>query len=83
MVKRATNDVDGAAAFRKRQKLTHDVPIGEEVTSSDQLRKLLAFDQDLQRVRHGTQTARPIRHDAMVNQWNEQVYNPSKSCSMT
>jgi nucleolar pre-ribosomal-associated protein 1 len=53
MAKRVAGSADGAAAFRKRQKITHDVPSGEEVSSADQLRKLLAFDQDLQRARHG------------------------------
>ena len=53
MAKRTPDDTDGAAAFRKRQKITHDLPTGEHVVSSDHLRKLLAFDQDLLRARHG------------------------------
>jgi nucleolar pre-ribosomal-associated protein 1 len=57
MAKRAPHlgdsEADGAAAFRKRQKITHEVPAGEDVYSGDQLRKLLSFDQDLHRARHG------------------------------
>lgn len=53
MVKRSTHDTDGAAAFRKRQKLTQDIPTGEQVTSSEQLRQLLTFDQDMRKARHG------------------------------
>lgn len=53
MGKRASSGADGAAAFRKRAKITHDVPTGEEIGSSDQLRQLLTFDQDLRRARHG------------------------------
>lgn len=56
MGKRASNGADGEAAFRKRQKITHEVPAGEDVYDSDQLRKLLAFDQDLRRGRHGKLT---------------------------
>ncbi|KAM5348465.1 hypothetical protein ACJ41O_008289 [Fusarium nematophilum] len=56
MGKRISNSGDGASAFRKRQKITHETPTSEEVTSSDQLRKLLAFDQDLRRARHGLQS---------------------------
>ncbi|RFU78387.1 ribosome biogenesis urb1 [Trichoderma arundinaceum] len=56
MGKRASIDADGAAAFRKRQKITHDVPTGEDVSSGDQLRSLLAFDQDMRRARHGLQS---------------------------
>ncbi len=47
------NEADGDAAYRKRQKITHEVPAGEDVYSGEQLRKLLAFDQDLRRARHG------------------------------
>ncbi|KAI6780447.1 uncharacterized protein J7T54_007296 [Emericellopsis cladophorae] len=56
MSKRGGNIDDGAAAFRKRQKITHEVPAGEDVYSSDQLRQLLSFDQDLGRARHGLQS---------------------------
>ncbi|EGR48015.1 uncharacterized protein TRIREDRAFT_122175 [Trichoderma reesei QM6a] len=56
MGKRASIDADGAAAFRKRQKITHDVPIGEDVSSGEQLRGLLAFDQDMRKARHGLQS---------------------------
>lgn len=53
MVKRSSQSTDGAAAFRKRQKLTQDVPTGEDVTSSEQLWQLLTFDQDMRNARHG------------------------------
>ena len=53
MGKRNSVGGDGAAAFRKRQKISHEVPTSEDVTSSEQLRELLAFDQDLRRARHG------------------------------
>ncbi|EHK20271.1 uncharacterized protein TRIVIDRAFT_83385 [Trichoderma virens Gv29-8] len=56
MGKRASIDADGAAAFRKRQKITHDVPTGEDVSSGEQLRGLLSFDQDMRRARHGLQS---------------------------
>lgn len=56
MAKRATGAADGPAAFNKRRKTSHQghaVPAAEDVQSVEQLRKLLAFDQDLQRSRHG------------------------------
>ncbi|KAM0557963.1 hypothetical protein ACHAPJ_005127 [Fusarium lateritium] len=56
MGKRDFNSGDGAAAFRKRQKITHETPTSEEVTSSEQLRNLLSFDQDLRNARHGLQS---------------------------
>ncbi|KAL6858475.1 ribosome 60S biogenesis N-terminal domain-containing protein [Trichoderma novae-zelandiae] len=56
MGKRASIDADGTAAFRKRQKITHDVPTGEDVSSGEQLRGLLSFDQDMRRARHGLQS---------------------------
>lgn len=56
MGKRISSSGDGAEAFRKRQKITHETPTSEEVTSSDQLRKLLSFDQDLRNARHGLQS---------------------------
>ncbi|KAH7133495.1 ribosome 60S biogenesis N-terminal-domain-containing protein [Dactylonectria macrodidyma] len=57
MVKRISNDGDdGAAAYRKRQKVVHEAPTSEEVTSADQLRNLLTFDQDLRNARHGLQS---------------------------
>ncbi|KAH6607857.1 ribosome biogenesis urb1 [Trichoderma cornu-damae] len=56
MRRRASIDADGADAFRKRQKISHDVPTGEDVSSGEQLRALLAFDQDMRRARHGLQS---------------------------
>lgn len=54
MGKRNSAVDDGAAAYRKRQKISHEVPTSEDVTSSDQLLELLSFDQDMRRARHGT-----------------------------
>ncbi|KAI9167231.1 hypothetical protein HJFPF1_03356 [Paramyrothecium foliicola] len=65
MGKRFSSGADGAAAFRKRQKIVHDVPTGEDVTSSEQLRNLLAFDQDLQRSRHGLQSFKKLLDDVL------------------
>lgn len=55
MGKRATHEADGAAAYRKRQKITHEIPAGEDVVDSAQLRQLLSFDQDMRKARHGMQ----------------------------
>ncbi|KAM0257504.1 hypothetical protein ACHAQJ_004318 [Trichoderma viride] len=60
MGKRTSIDADGAAAFRKRQKITHDVPTGEDVTTGEQLQSLLAFDQDMRRARHGLQSLKRL-----------------------
>ena len=57
MGKRNSGAADGAAAFRKRQKITHEAPTGEDVVDSSQLRKLLSFDQDLRRARNGKDIA--------------------------
>ncbi|TWU75547.1 hypothetical protein ED733_006069 [Metarhizium rileyi] len=63
MAKRPTHGTDGAAAFRKRQKLTQDIPTGEQVTSGEQLQQLLTFDQDLRNARHGLQTFKGLLDD--------------------
>ncbi|KAK5998212.1 putative C14G10.02-like protein [Cladobotryum mycophilum] len=60
MGKRTSIDANGAAAFRKRQKITHDVPTGEDVSSGDELRKLLAFNQDMRQARHGLQSLKRV-----------------------
>ncbi|POR33652.1 Uncharacterized protein TPAR_06140 [Tolypocladium paradoxum] len=66
MGKRASaGGAEGAAAFRKRQKIVHEAPAGEDVLSSDQLRSLLAFDQDLRRARHGLQSFKKLLDDAI------------------
>lgn len=39
---------------RKRQKVVHEAPTSEEIHNTRQLLQLLAFDQDLQKARHGT-----------------------------
>lgn len=49
---------DAEGRSRKRQKIVHEPPTSEEVTTSRQLQQLLAFDQDLKRARHGA-IARP------------------------
>lgn len=66
MGKRTSLDADGAAAFRKRQKITHDVPTGEDVNTGEQLQRLLAFDQDMRRARHGELDANSKEHTAML-----------------
>lgn len=63
MAKRSSQGTDGAAAFRKRQKLTQEVPVGEDVTSSEHLRGLLTFDQDMRNARHGLFLFLPTRFD--------------------
>lgn len=64
MPKREVNGAeDGEAAFRKRQKITHEVPAGEDVYDVDQLRKLLGFDQDLRQARHGKSIPRSLIHE--------------------
>ncbi|PNY24013.1 Uncharacterized protein TCAP_06067 [Tolypocladium capitatum] len=66
MGKRASaGGVDGATAFRKRQKIVHETPAGEDVLSGGQLRSLLAFDQDLRRARHGLQSFKKLLDDAI------------------
>ncbi|KAM3526686.1 hypothetical protein NHJ13051_003305 [Beauveria bassiana] len=60
MGKRASGTSEGAAAYNKRQKTYHDVPTGEDVYASDQLRRLLAFDQNIRNARHGLQSFKNI-----------------------
>ncbi|KAK2595910.1 hypothetical protein QQS21_006505 [Conoideocrella luteorostrata] len=67
MVKRSPQSTDGAAAFRKRQKLSQEIPIGEDVSSSEQLRSLLTFDQDLRNARHGLQSFKRILDSIISN----------------
>ncbi|KAG6008561.1 hypothetical protein E4U43_000127 [Claviceps pusilla] len=65
MAKRSAQGTDGAAAFRKRQKLAQEVPTGEDVTSSEQLRGLLTFDQDMRNARHGLQSLKKFLDDIL------------------
>ncbi|KAG5925539.1 hypothetical protein E4U42_004195 [Claviceps africana] len=65
MAKRSAQGADGAAAFRKRQKLTQDAPTGEDVTSCEQLRGLLTFDQDMRNARHGLQSLKRFLDDIL------------------
>ncbi|KAG6038025.1 hypothetical protein E4U40_000014 [Claviceps sp. LM458 group G5] len=66
MSKRSSQSIDGAAAFRKRQKLTQDAPTGEDVTSGEQLRGLLTFDQDMRNARHGLQSLKKFLDDILA-----------------
>lgn len=47
--------VDGKQAYLKRQKITNtaNTDPADEINSARQLRKLLAFDQDAARSKHG------------------------------
>ncbi|KAG6005849.1 hypothetical protein E4U21_007557 [Claviceps maximensis] len=65
MAKRSAQGADGAAAFRKRQKLTQEAPTGEHVASSEQLRVLLTFDQDMGNARHGLQSLKKFLDDIL------------------
>ncbi|RFU26614.1 hypothetical protein B7463_g9742, partial [Scytalidium lignicola] len=59
MVKRPSTDADtGQAAYQKRQKISGPKSIGaiEDVQSGKQLQKLLVFEQDRGRSKHGIQT---------------------------
>ncbi|KAK3192530.1 hypothetical protein K4F52_001329 [Lecanicillium sp. MT-2017a] len=67
MGKRTPMGDDGAAAYRKRQKVTHDAPAGEDVHSGDQLRKLLAFNQDMRTARHGLQSFKNLLDEIIAN----------------
>jgi nucleolar pre-ribosomal-associated protein 1 len=51
----ADEAVDGNQAYLKRQKITSSTNATppEEISSARQLRKLLAFDQDAARSKHG------------------------------
>lgn len=53
MGKRNQRGGDSDANPRKRQKTVHEVPSSEEIYTSRQLQQLLAFDQDVKKVRHG------------------------------
>jgi nucleolar pre-ribosomal-associated protein 1 len=59
MGKRKVEDIlDGKEAYQKRQKITKSAPVTittEEIRSARQLGRLLAFDQDAGRSKHGMQ----------------------------
>ncbi|KAF4447124.1 hypothetical protein F53441_9269 [Fusarium austroafricanum] len=74
MGKRDFNSGDGAVAFRKRQKIVHEAPTSEEITSSEQLRNLLSFDQDLRNARHGLQSFKNIL-DQLVHEEGDRKAN--------
>ncbi|KAM4064723.1 nucleolar pre-ribosomal-associated protein 1 domain-containing protein [Hirsutella rhossiliensis] len=67
MGKRASIGADGAAAYRKRQKIVHDAPAGEDVLSGDHLHQLIAFNQDLRQARHGLQSFKKLLDDALAD----------------
>ncbi|KKF94427.1 putative protein C14G10.02 [Ceratocystis platani] len=47
---------DGPMSIRKKQKVVHEVPTSEPITSSRQMRMLLTFDPDARKTRHGLQS---------------------------
>ena len=55
MAKRPSDlaEEEGNQAYLKRQKIKHVATSAESIQSSRQLQKLLAFDQDAGRARHG------------------------------
>ncbi|OAA55323.1 ribosome biogenesis protein [Niveomyces insectorum RCEF 264] len=53
MAKRHAPDGEGP---RKRPRIVHEAPTSEEIHSARQLMQLLAFDQDVERARHGLQS---------------------------
>ncbi|KAL2200570.1 ribosome 60S biogenesis N-terminal-domain-containing protein [Corynascus similis CBS 632.67] len=65
MGKRFSHSLDGAAAFRKRQKITHEAPTSEEIHASRQLQQLLSFSQDPVRARHGLQSFKLFLDDLL------------------
>ncbi|KAK0388664.1 hypothetical protein NLU13_4907 [Sarocladium strictum] len=73
MGKRSTHEADGAAAFRKRQKITHEVPAGEDVVDSAHLRQLLSFDQDMHRARHALQSFKRLLDAIRSNDENRRA----------
>ncbi|PHH62253.1 hypothetical protein CDD81_7313 [Ophiocordyceps australis] len=57
MPKHWLGGADGSAPLQhKRRKVVHEAPTSEQVVSCHQLRRLLAFDQDVRRARHGLQS---------------------------
>ncbi|KAF3767416.1 hypothetical protein M406DRAFT_288464 [Cryphonectria parasitica EP155] len=55
MGKRPSRGAD-ANTRNKRVKIVHEAPTSEEIHNSRQLQQLLAFEQDLQKARHGLQS---------------------------
>ncbi|EPE06124.1 ribosome biogenesis protein urb1 [Ophiostoma piceae UAMH 11346] len=55
MAKRRPYGPDGDGP-RKRPRVVHEAPTSEDILSARQLMQLLAFDQDLQKARHGIQS---------------------------
>jgi nucleolar pre-ribosomal-associated protein 1 len=53
MVKRPSQGADAGGKARKRLKVVHEAPTHEAITTTRQLKGLLAFDQDLKKARHG------------------------------
>lgn len=78
MGKRTSRGAD--ANPRKRQKIVHEAPTSEEIHNTRHLKQLLAFDQDLQKARHGMGV--PSCCALLRTKIPEQVCNHSKSSSM-
>lgn len=53
MGKRPSQGPDAGGKARKRLKVVHEAPTHEAITTTRQLKGLLAFDQDLKKARHG------------------------------
>ncbi|XWW95066.1 hypothetical protein V2A60_003017 [Cordyceps javanica] len=64
MGKRSSGTSEGAAAYNKRQKTYHEAPTSEDVYASDQLRRLLSFDQNMRTARHGLQSFKKLLDEA-------------------
>ncbi|QUC16697.1 uncharacterized protein UV8b_00938 [Ustilaginoidea virens] len=67
MVKRSSQVMDGAAAFRKRQKLSQEAPTSEDVTSAEHLLSLLTFNQNMRNARHGLQSFKHFLDGVIAN----------------
>jgi nucleolar pre-ribosomal-associated protein 1 len=53
MGKRPSQGAEAGGKARKRLKVVHEAPTHEAITTTRQLKGLLAFDQDLKKARHG------------------------------
>lgn len=83
MGKRTSRGVD--ANPRKRLKIVHEAPTSEDIHTTRQLKQLLAFDQDLQKARHGmgVLSCSTFSTTLLLRTKNpEQVCNHSRSSSM-
>ncbi|EON98924.1 putative ribosome biogenesis protein urb1 protein [Phaeoacremonium minimum UCRPA7] len=67
MAKKRNRGGDGADNPRKRLRIVHETPTAEDVHNSRQLMQLLAFEQDLQKARHGLQSFK-VFLDGLTNE---------------